>query len=363
MVLYIGLTTGDDLCSAPDTDLSMYSQLVIDVLIAEAMTLVAHFATSSGQRISLSRVPERSFLSLVNALKRQGVGRPVIADMLGLPLRSYHARLQRMTKTETARQRTLWKTMLDFLAAHPGTTKADILQRFRREDSLIVSSLLNDLVGSGVAYCTGSGTQMQFGLIRKDNFDLEQCAGDAIVWATIFRLGPFTFAELCDACAPLERELMEGILTRLVQQGRVQKLSRKSEEVYQSLDCTLPWGGEGWTAAFVDHFRAVSMALAAKLSRGQQSATRDDQVGGSTFYFDLDLEHPRRDEVLTLLSRLRNELSVLRREVEAENTTRQVAGDTRLRVTFYMGQSVEHSPSTALDGAATTLAGPEKGDS
>jgi hypothetical protein len=61
-------------------------------------------------------------------------------------------------------------------------------------------------------------------------------------------------------------------------------------------------------------------------------------TGGATYSLDLFRGHPLEGRVLGTLSRLREELDLLRTQVDAENA---VSGrKPTLRVVFYLGQDV-----------------------
>jgi hypothetical protein len=77
-----------------------------------------------------------------------------------------------------------------------------------------------------------------------------------------------------------------------------------------------------------------------KLQNGTTRALPDDEVGGSTYSFDIWRGHPREAEVRALLRDTRQRLSVLWDEVTAHNTAHaERAMPGAQRVTFYCGQS------------------------
>lgn len=65
--------------------------------------------------------------------------------------------------------------------------------------------------------------------------------------------------------------------------------------MYESRSVLLPLGeAAGWEAGVLDHYHAVVGAFCAKQRNGQTRALPDDQLGGSTFSFDVWPGHPRK---------------------------------------------------------------------
>ena len=94
----------------------------------------------------------------------------------------------------------------------------------------------------------------------------------------------------------------------------------------------------GWEAAIVDHHRAVLSALASKVVNGRHVSAADDEVGGSTFSYDLWPGHPKEREVRQLLATMRRQLISLWDEVDQHN--KRDASEVTYKVTVYCGQSL-----------------------
>ena len=140
--------------------------MLIDAIVRQTMVLIAQLATAGGGRAQLSHTANQVFLDLVAALKEQGLGNKVIADMFGMALRTYQTKLQRLSESRTDRGRSLWEALLGFLqekGRERAVPRAVILQRFRHDDALVVSGVLRDLVDSGLLYRTGRGDLAQCG--------------------------------------------------------------------------------------------------------------------------------------------------------------------------------------------------------
>ncbi len=94
----------------------------------------------------------------------------------------------------------------------------------------------------------------------------------------------------------------------------------------------------GWEAAVFDHFHAVVRTICSKLRKSTQSSSAD-QVGGSTYSFEIWDGHPLASEVLGALERFRREHSALRERVRAHNAAASKPA-ARFGVVVYGGQTV-----------------------
>lgn len=136
--------------------------LLIEGLIRQTMALIARLATMGGVRTPLSHLEEAMFLDLVRELNAQGVGKKVIADMLGMSLRNYHLKMGKLAQNRNRPQMTLWQTMWQFIDERQPIERRDVLQRFRHDDSLLVRGILNDLVTSGMRRSEGKGPDVVY---------------------------------------------------------------------------------------------------------------------------------------------------------------------------------------------------------
>ena len=131
----------------------------------------------------------------------------------------------------------------------------------------------------------------------------------------------------------IAKDQVEAALEHLEAQGRIRRQAgRTSVEAM-----VVPVGASvGWEAAVFDHFQTECVAIATKLSRGQVQALADDTTGGATLSFDIDDDHPFRDEVRGLLASVRAQANELWERVEAHNAQHPPEGARRVR--FYVGQ-------------------------
>ena len=322
----------------------MNAQILIDAVVRQTMVLIAQLSTADGVRSPLSHVADEVFISLVRELEHQGVGKKVIADMFGLALRSYQQKVQRLTESATRRGITLWSAIHSFLGEQPSATRDDVLLHFKHDEELKVRSILSDLVESGLVCRSGKGQDTRYRLATED--ELEQLGNSAtvdmeatnaaLVWVNVYREGPLHGARLAELL-PLPQQALDAALQRLLREERVRVEQRAEGAFWTTEQCLIPVGeAAGWEAAVIDHHRSVLNALAAKVVSGQHVSAAADEVGGTTWSFDLWPGHPREQEVRKLLSSLRAQVVPLWNEVAAYNKENRTAHT--YKVTVYCGQ-------------------------
>ncbi len=237
------------------------------------------------------------FLDLVTELERQGVGRKVVADMFGMALRSYQQKIQRLTEAQTESGKTLWVAVYEYLRERNVVLRTDVLRRFCREDDAVLKGVLHDLVESGLVFRTGSGSNVVLRIASDE--DLERVtqseasgAERAAVWFHVYRHGPVARQELARALR-LDASRLGAVVDELAGEGRVVRELRDDEEYLSSKQCFVPMDAVGgWGPAVADHFRMVTGAICAKLLNGKTRALPDDELGGSSFTFDIGSGHP-----------------------------------------------------------------------
>jgi chromosome segregation and condensation protein ScpB len=306
--------------------------------------LIAQLSTADGVRSPLSHVADEVFIALVRELESQGVGKKVIADMFGLALRSYQQKVQRLSESATRRGVTLWSAVHSFLAEQSSATRDEVLTHFKHDEELKVRGILSDLVESGLVCRSGKGPDTSYRLATPE--ELEQLgtaasadAGDtnaALAWLHIYRSGPLHTARLAELL-PLPAAALETAVAQLLREERI-RLEQRPDGTYCTTEqCLIPVGeAAGWEAAVIDHHRAVLNALAAKVVSGKHVSAAKDEVGGTTWSFDLWPGHPREQEVRNLLASLRSQVVPLWDEVAAYNRDHRPAHT--YEVTVYCGQ-------------------------
>ncbi len=336
----------------------MDAKLLIDDLVRQTTVLIARLSTSAGIRAPLAHLADQVFVDLSRELENAGVRRKVVADMFGLALRSYQLKVQRLTEGG-APQVSLWQSV-HALLEQGSRSKQELVLSLKTAEPKDLSTVLNDLVGSGLAYKSGRGALAVFGLTtdaERERFSraARHQSRVNLIWLLVATGQAKTEAQLASLLDLPELEL-QAPLAELLGDGR---LVRRDAQ----LDATsfhIPVGSEqGWEAAVADHFRAVTGAIAAKLSRPRSK--QDDTIGGATLSFTVHPGHPHQAAVLQLLSKLRQEVGSLWTLVEAHNKSHPLPQHTQ-RVTFYFGQNVtpqdssDAEPVSADPGTGSTSA-------
>jgi len=316
----------------------MNAQVLIDGVVRHVTILVAQLATTGGVRAPLAHLANQVFLELARELESQGISKQVSADMFGMALRSYRRRIQRLEASSTDREGSIWEAMLDYLGKAGVVTRADVLQRFHRDDPELVKSVLHDACESGLVFRLGSGKGVAYRAATEAELSQlgQRATGfDEFVWLLNYREGPLTEAELGDR-VPAMRDGIAAALERLVAAGRV---TSGTEGRYTSKSVVMaPGETEGWEAGMLDHFQAVVRTLCTRLR-----AIADDEpspdVGGSTYSLRVWPGHPMEEEVRGLLAAFRRKHTELRRRVQEYNEKHAVPG-RHDEVIVYGGQCI-----------------------
>lgn len=322
-------------------DYPVNTHLLIDAIVRQTMVLIAQLATSGGVRAPLIKVADQVFSDLTTELQNQGVTKKVIADMFGLALRTYHRRVQETRESRSAAGSTVWEAVLDYIREHEPVTAGAILTRFSHDDHEVVSGVLNDLAGSGLCMRSGRGDRAIYRIAPES--DLAQTSSDDtidwLVWLTVYRLGPISLTEAAKQ-ARLNEFATEEALRRLGAEGKVQIEPTEDGDVFSSSRFETPLGtSQGWEAAVLDHFQAMSGALCAKLAQVGGTSGLTDTVGGSTWTLDVWDGHPLQEEARTTLARLRQQVEELRRRIDEYNEASSPNESRREKLIVYLGQN------------------------
>jgi hypothetical protein len=322
----------------------MHLRLLIDGIVRQTTVLLAQISTSAGVRSPLSHIADQVFFELAKEIEAQGIKRRIAADMFGMALRAYQKKTQRLVESASTPNRTLWQAVLE-LIEEGETTRSRVEARFKKDGQPEVAAVLMDLVRSGLVYCTGSGEHAVYGVTRQDVRDrVQERAGlDSlanVVWLKVFRGEASSRAELT-ASLPAEPAEVHAAVQELITSGR---LSEQDGQL-DSSNVMIPIGtAQGGEAAVLDHFRAVAVAIAAKVRAGLSGAQADDRLGGSTFTFTVHAAHPMAGEVYALLAETRARTQALWDRVAAHNQAHPPDEDAE-RVVFYAGQYVDTASS------------------
>lgn len=323
----------------------MNTKLLIDALVHQTTVLIAQLSTAAGIRAPLSHIADQVFLELSREIEAQGIGRKVVADMFGLAIRTYQKKVQRITESVSAQDQTLWQGVLEHLASEGSSSRRALLKAFERDEPIVVGSVLNDLVSSGLVFRTGHGEMTVYGLTGDQDLaralaEQKQEGLSPIVWVVVYREGRMSRTELLGRLS-LDEGALDSAVETLVEQGQL-RVQKEGETVYYEADQFLvPVGAEqGWEAAVLDHFQAVARAIGSKVRKGSPKSDEDDIVGGATLTFPVHAQHPERKAVLGLLKRVRADVNVLWHRVQEYNESHPIGEEEKEEVSFYFGQSV-----------------------
>lgn len=330
----------------------MNINLLIDAVVRQTTVLIAQLATAAGARASLAQTANQVFLNLVRELKDQGLTNSLIADMFGLSLRTYHNKMRRLSESSTDRGRSLWDAVLSYLRERKLVRRAEVLERFSRDDEVSVCSVLADLVDTGLILQGGKGDHLLYRAVEEEDGAVvdpssRQQAIASLVWITVARHHRVSRGRLREALS-LDDPTLDAAIGALTADGRVAALQAEGGIEYQSNECVIPMGDSiGWEASVFDHYQALVTAICTKLRRGTLRAVPGEALGGSTYGFEVWPEHPLHDEVLGFLQATRERASSLRARVD-EHNARSGVPEESFRVLAYVGQTViEREPGPA----------------
>lgn len=315
---------------------------LIDAVVRQTVVLIASLATAAGHRASLANLANQVFVDLAEELREQGVGNRVIADMFGMALRTYQAKMARLAGSETDQGRFLWEAVLTHVQAEGPVPRAQILQRFSRDHERDVRGVLRDLVDSGLLEQTGRGGAASYRSADTDGAAEGDEALRALCRVAIFRHGPVDRGRLGELIPVDDRARVDAALETLIAEGTVTVTRTGAMESYSALGCVIPFGdAAGWQAAVLDHYQAVVSALVSKLRTRAGASHLTDKIGGSTFTYDLWRGHPLEDEISGFLREMRQRGMDLRKRLEAHNREHpRPEAQGSLRVVSYVGQTV-----------------------
>lgn len=324
----------------------MNPRLLIDAIVQQTTVLIAQLSTAAGLRSPLAHVADQVFLSLAQEIERQGVSRKVVADMFGLALRTYQRKVQRLEESASASGRTLWEAILEYVTEHAPVRRGSVLERFRHDEELAVTAVINDLVTAGLLYSAGRGESAVYGITSEA--DRKALSSDEaidalalLLWGTMFRSPGLSTHDLV-ARTTVEESQVRAALDRLLVDGRVTRHEDSDDSPLRSAAFVIPLGAaQGWEAAVFDHYQALANGISSNVQRRARGLPPSDLAGGTTLHFGIHPGHPFEAQVLGTLRRVRDELDAFWNEVAAYNKEHPIADEGATRVTFYFGQSVK----------------------
>lgn len=315
----------------------MNHKLLLVAVVREVARLAAAIATYKDARASLANLDVHLFGALADALQRQGVGRRVSADMLGMVKRAFLRKVGKAKASITDRGRSLWEAVYDFVALSREVHVTQIEQRFCRDDAETLQGVLADMRESGVVRVQGRGKDALYRIPNAQELELEfkqrQDATD-LVWTLIHHGTSTREALLARGVRPEE---VDRSIAKLLEAQRIESSFAHGVECFHSSGYSIP-AGTALEGAVLDHLHAVTTTLVTVISRP------DEVAGATTFQLDVWPDHPLYAETLALYRDSRQRLSSLRTKIDAHNA----ASGQRLlgrRLNAYMGLSAETEPA------------------
>jgi len=288
----------------------------------------------------LNGIADRFFSSIVAELEAQNIRQKVIADMFGIPLRSFQYRMSRLSRSRTDTGRLLWEVIFEYLQSESEVTLGQTLTRFYREDEATVRGLLGDLVDSGLADRTGRGPTSTYRLATSDQLDeytpaRAERAREALVGITIFREGPISQPELVERINMTDLQVSAAI-SGLAERNQLGLSEKGGVTRYSLARFVMPIGASGSAeAAVYDHFQAVFETIATRVAPTEVPPPKE--IGGSTYSFDIWPGHAEEEPIKSLLSDVREKVSEIGARALAFEST-NLRPHPFKRITFYVGQ-------------------------
>jgi hypothetical protein len=316
----------------------MNSQLLIDSIVRHTTVLIAQLATAGGVRAPLANIANQVFLELSRALQEQGVSRKVSADMFGMAFRAYLRKIQRLSESSTYRGRSLWEAVFAFVEERPMVSRHELLERFSRDEPVLVRGVLHDLCESGLVFSCGTGPTAVYRAMNEQELQelrRTRTGGgfDELLWVMIYREGPLGRESLIARAGQQAAELDQA-LERLRAAGRVELVA----DGYVAAKFAVALDAEvGWEAAVFDHYQALVTTICARLNPDPELELPRSAVGGSTYTFDVWPEHPQYEETIGFLQRFRTAQSELRARIDAYNAAHPPP-QTFIKIIAYAGQ-------------------------
>ena len=332
----------------------MHIKMLIDSIMQQTTILIGQLSTAAGIRAPLARIADQVFVDLAQELESQGVGRRVAADMFGMALRSYQKKLRRLTESQSAADRTLWRAVLEHVRQNQRVRKADLLRRFGRDGEREVGSILADLVSSGLIYQTGRGLDALYRVTS--DVDLRHLAGGddpealaPLVWSAVHDRPGSSEAELI-ASLGLDPEATRRALQLLIREGRLRRDAPGPDAPITAEDLVVPVGAtQGWEVAVHDHFRAVANAIASKVRSGAARAEGGTSSAARPCRSTSAKGTRTASASYRCSPRCANGSTALWNEVESYNARHPLSEAERKRLFFYFGQYLEDG-DTEPDG-------------
>jgi len=329
-------------------------ELLIDGVARQSVRLIAHIATFAG-RSRLSGLTEQMFGWMVTALREEcDLNHGVIQSMLALPRSTYFDRLSR--RSESGHGVNLWLAiLLQFQRRAPAPLSVEELaQILPRVDEHSLRGILADLQKQELIACaTGGASNLaweRFAIVDAERVKtVIDCALEDIssmLLVAVYQNGPIGVSALAERLGLAVAEIEDGLLD-LNDRGLIDVDRSNGAERWDCKGLDIAFENvEAWHAAVYDHVHAVVNAVIGKLRSEKTQACMEDEVGGSTFSYEVWPGHPHEKRVGALFKKVRAEGNQLLEELrvfeQSEAAKAKPPAAQRRKVVFYCGQAVHH---------------------
>lgn len=320
-------------------------------LVERMVPLVAElFATLKSNdplRMDFAEIGQKTLLDIVGVLRQEGLTNDEIAATLDLSIAGFYKRVRELRDTYSPGRgrgrKTLWEKVYEHILERSGNSPrkavryAQVQSAFPSVADERLRSTLRFLVRYGLLTITGPSQQPEYRIVPRDE---EPGGSYHAVVVTLYREGPMSLEELAGRLEAPEAECAAHV-ERLRAAGKLLELPGAPGEParYRATGYHIePESEEGFQAALWDHFHTVVRAICKKVRMRRHLAQLHDVNGGTTFSFDVPLDHPLYAEVSGFLAETRVRMESWLEQVRALDEGTEGA---RARITIYTGQMVE----------------------
>ncbi|NUN13814.1 MAG: ArsR family transcriptional regulator [Myxococcales bacterium] len=338
-------------------------------LVERMVPLVAElFATlqvNDPLRMDFADIGQKTLIDIVGVLRQDGMTNEEIAQTLDLSIAGFYKRIRELRETYAPGKRgrpkpTLWEKVYQVVLQKTASSPRKAV-RYTAVQSVFPSvpderlrTTLRFLVRFGLLTVTGPTQFPEYRVVPRDE---EPDITYHSVVVTLYREGPLSLADLAERLRCTTAEC-EPHLKRLRDAGKLVESAPEhpgGSVRYRATSYHIePESDLGYQAALWDHFYAVVRAMCKKVRMNTHLAQLNDVIGGTTFSFDVPLQHPLYAEISGFLTQTRVQMEKWLAEVSALNQNGDPALP-RARVTIYAGQFVE----SLVDGFPETSPRPD----
>ena len=335
----------------PSNGRDMNFSRLVERMVPLVAELFATLASRDPLRMYFADIAEKTLHDIVSELGKAGLSQEAIAASLGMTIGGFRNKMRRLREAyreegdgTTESPRSLMEHVYGFIHEHgseidPVEYRA-IEEHFSgvKEDSL--RGVLHFLVQYGLLSVSGRSATREYRIVPRRTSD-QSGHQDAVV--ALYRDGPLSAEDLGHRLE-LSPDEVAAVLQALRVDGRLGEIQGDDGVTrYRATAYHIPVDAvDGFEAALWDHFQAMCRAICRKVRLARYGAAPDDRIGGATYSYDLPADHPLVEEIGGFLRTSREKLEAWR--VAAHPLLADLApGDGQVRLTIYIGQTVEEA--------------------